>query len=146
MIYFFVFMIRRPPISTRTHTLFPYTTLFRSVRAHQNTGSLNDKVDALVNKCARTQEACNGPSLQDGTAQATGTIISDMAGATIGPPPAATKPVEPHDVVRLVSLLREARDMIDHLARPSDTGAHELSAQIADAQIGRASCRERVCK
>src|SRR3546814_8571591 len=50
------------------------------VRAHQNTGSLNDKVDALVNKCARTQEACNGPSLQDGTAQATGTIISDMAG------------------------------------------------------------------
>src|SRR3546814_11228007 len=24
-------MIRRPPISTRTHTLFPYTTLFRSV-------------------------------------------------------------------------------------------------------------------
>src|SRR3546814_9356062 len=59
------------------------------VRAHQNTGSLNDKVDALVNKCARTQEACNGPSLQDGTAQATGTIISDMAGATIGPPTAA---------------------------------------------------------
>src|SRR3546814_5369105 len=26
-------MIRRPPISTRTDTLFPYTTLFRSVRA-----------------------------------------------------------------------------------------------------------------
>src|SRR3546814_14212851 len=29
----FVFlMIRRPPISTRTDTLFPYTTLFRSAR------------------------------------------------------------------------------------------------------------------
>src|SRR3546814_12919337 len=27
----FVFMIRRPPRSTRTDTLFPYTTLFRSV-------------------------------------------------------------------------------------------------------------------
>src|SRR3546814_1206307 len=25
-------MIRRPPISTRTDTLFPYTTLFRSAR------------------------------------------------------------------------------------------------------------------
>src|SRR3546814_7246285 len=25
-------MIRRPPVSTRTDTLFPYTTLFRSVR------------------------------------------------------------------------------------------------------------------
>src|SRR3546814_18625472 len=27
-------MIRRPPRSTRTDTLFPYTTLFRSDRAH----------------------------------------------------------------------------------------------------------------
>src|SRR3546814_11122698 len=27
---FFVLMIRRPPRSTRTDTLFPYTTLFRS--------------------------------------------------------------------------------------------------------------------
>src|SRR3546814_17039115 len=27
---FFLLMIRRPPISTRTDTLFPYTTLFRS--------------------------------------------------------------------------------------------------------------------
>src|SRR3546814_9388157 len=28
--YVFFLMIRRPPISTRTDTLFPYTTLFRS--------------------------------------------------------------------------------------------------------------------
>src|SRR3546814_17022095 len=28
--YIFFLMIRRPPISTRTYTLFPYTTLFRS--------------------------------------------------------------------------------------------------------------------
>src|SRR3546814_4564155 len=27
-------MIRRPPRSTRTDTLFPYTTLFRSIGAH----------------------------------------------------------------------------------------------------------------
>src|SRR3546814_2601071 len=31
LVYFFFFlMIRRPPRSTRTDTLFPYTTLFRS--------------------------------------------------------------------------------------------------------------------
>src|SRR3546814_4743276 len=30
-ITFFFLMIRRPPRSTRTDTLFPYTTLFRSV-------------------------------------------------------------------------------------------------------------------
>src|SRR3546814_8279382 len=30
--FFFFLMIRRPPRSTRTDTLFPYTTLFRSLR------------------------------------------------------------------------------------------------------------------
>src|SRR3546814_17888982 len=31
LVFLFLFMIRRPPRSTRTDTLFPYTTLFRSV-------------------------------------------------------------------------------------------------------------------
>src|SRR3546814_5521863 len=30
-VFFFFLMIRRPPRSTRTDTLFPYTTLFRSI-------------------------------------------------------------------------------------------------------------------
>src|SRR3546814_7840983 len=34
--YFFFLMIRRPPRSTRTDTLFPYTTLFRSSLTWQN--------------------------------------------------------------------------------------------------------------
>src|SRR3546814_2698220 len=33
MCFFFFLMILRPPISTRTDTLFPYTTLFRSPAA-----------------------------------------------------------------------------------------------------------------
>src|SRR3546814_2404806 len=32
--FFFFLMIRRPPRSTRTDTLFPYTTLFRSCPLH----------------------------------------------------------------------------------------------------------------
>src|SRR3546814_11405974 len=32
VVFFFFLMIRRPPRSTRTDTLFPYTTLFRSSR------------------------------------------------------------------------------------------------------------------
>src|SRR3546814_7803308 len=37
----FFFIIRRPPRSTRTDTLFPYTTLFRSPRAlHPEASSL----------------------------------------------------------------------------------------------------------
>src|SRR3546814_21174478 len=36
LVNFFFLMIRRPPRSTRTDTLFPYTTLFRSLRlAHR---------------------------------------------------------------------------------------------------------------
>src|SRR3546814_6551424 len=35
-IFFFFLMIRRPPRSTRTDTLFPYTTLFRSPRRNEH--------------------------------------------------------------------------------------------------------------
>src|SRR3546814_4878334 len=34
----FFLMIRRPPRSTRTDTLFPYTTLFRSPDSHHHLG------------------------------------------------------------------------------------------------------------
>src|SRR3546814_1026032 len=34
VLYIFFLMIRRPPRSTRTDTLFPYTTLFRSDPGH----------------------------------------------------------------------------------------------------------------
>src|SRR3546814_1193681 len=36
VIFFFFLMIRRPPRSTRTDTLFPYTTLFRSGDARRD--------------------------------------------------------------------------------------------------------------
>src|SRR3546814_8950174 len=36
LFFFFFLMKRRPPRSTRTDTLFPYTTLFRSVRHAQD--------------------------------------------------------------------------------------------------------------
>src|SRR3546814_15513989 len=35
LIYFFFLMIRRPPRSTRTDTLFPYTTLCRSLEREE---------------------------------------------------------------------------------------------------------------
>src|SRR3546814_15018650 len=39
---FFFLMIRRPPRSTRTDTLVPYTTLFRSNEAHQRRDAIDD--------------------------------------------------------------------------------------------------------
>src|SRR3546814_372675 len=41
-------MIRRPPRSTRTDTLFPYTTLFRSLRARPLHGEVQKARRALV--------------------------------------------------------------------------------------------------
>src|SRR3546814_14534327 len=41
-------MIRRPPRSTRTDTLFPYTTLFRSL------GNRDERIDAI--RCARVPD------------------------------------------------------------------------------------------
>src|SRR3546814_1443639 len=41
-LFFFFLMIRRPPRSTRTDTLFPYTTLFRSrVRGRRKPGRVH---------------------------------------------------------------------------------------------------------
>src|SRR3546814_10544391 len=50
---FFFLMIRRPPRSTRTDTLFPYTTLFRSLagallRRHCNDGALGRRAETLL--------------------------------------------------------------------------------------------------
>src|SRR3546814_7220298 len=41
-------MIRRPPRSTRTDTLFPYTTLFRSKRADARIDAFADRFIALA--------------------------------------------------------------------------------------------------
>src|SRR3546814_20677109 len=50
---FFFLMIRRPPRSTRTDTLFPYTTLFRSADGELAPGQL---VDLLLQLAAALGE------------------------------------------------------------------------------------------
>src|SRR3546814_6431671 len=54
--FIFFLMIRRPPRSTRTDTLFPYTTLFRSVerRSHYIDGSRGRR------RIARQRCRCSG--------------------------------------------------------------------------------------
>src|SRR3546814_17852671 len=102
-------MIQRPPSSTRTDTLFPYTTLFRS----------HDTIDALV------AEAYGWPA-----------NLSDEEVLT-----------------RLVALNKEraaeeAKGLIRWL-RP-EFQAPDYKAPVTQTldlgEIGRASCRERVCQ
>src|SRR3546814_15672198 len=44
LVFFFFLMIRPPPISTRTDTLFPYPALFRSVGTRERAGLQMDGV------------------------------------------------------------------------------------------------------
>src|SRR3546814_5562487 len=66
MVVIFFLMIRRPPRSTRTDTLFPYTTLFRST-SPDGIGSssccsvavcFNDRMlpDGSILECPRSEE------------------------------------------------------------------------------------------
>src|SRR3546814_14057127 len=54
---FFFLMIRRPPRSTRTDTLFPYTTLFRSDADGGYTGRTSKSPEAHVRKPRRRGSA-----------------------------------------------------------------------------------------
>src|SRR3546814_14255128 len=56
-------MIRRPPRSTRTDTLFPYTTLFRSELGLQLLGRRERAVDAVLQDMGRAEH--KDPARQD---------------------------------------------------------------------------------
>src|SRR3546814_20526694 len=47
---FFFLLIQRPPRSTPTYTLFPYTTLFRSADAPADAGPQRHTVDERYNR------------------------------------------------------------------------------------------------
>src|SRR3546814_21184828 len=61
-------MIRRPPRSTRTDTLFPYTTLFRSAVHHvaipDRAGEFGDETALLSELAGRTVDARQALLLQ----------------------------------------------------------------------------------
>src|SRR3546814_19887560 len=107
-------MIRRPPRSTRTDTLFPYPTLFRSADAHGE------------HAAARRARA--------------------MAAVAVEPPEIA--------VARIQGAGRGAgvdpRFRQDPRLAPLPATLHQQPdpGMVAgrDEQIGRASCRERVCQ
>src|SRR3546814_16541220 len=93
-------MIRRPPRSTRTDTLFPYTTLFRSTVGEERKRMLRE-----IRKLDRRIDFLNNA------------IFLSVASAIL--------------VCLVVVLLFSAQ---------------LFGAPMGTPQIGRASCRERVCQ
>src|SRR3546814_6925352 len=64
IIFFFFLMIRRPPRSTRTDTLFPYTTLFRSSRYCSSRRSLRSGTAARRSRVPRNRSEEHTSELQ----------------------------------------------------------------------------------
>src|SRR3546814_15768245 len=126
-------MIRRPPRSTRTDTLFPYTTLFRS---HRVPALLVTDVEQLV------------LGVRAGQFERVERVVEDDR---------AGRRVEPHvlvpelDQVRLVDVEHVADEAPAALIAQFCGGEVEETAAAVDAamhtdpgfQLGRASCRER---
>src|SRR3546814_13753203 len=112
-------MIRRPPRSTRTDTLFPYTTLFRSAAVHwegfpvgaEAYSSFNANLSAGLSSLRRAD-----------TRVSTGAANGRASG------------------VRGVSLIKFGEVHGMGCANQSSAPA------AAGRKIGRASCRERVCQ
>src|SRR3546814_12361620 len=102
---FFLLMIRRPPRSTRTDTLFPYTTLFRSSFLREVVGRRGEDVRQ---------------------------VVPDVAVAV---------------AVVVDGEVHEGRGNELELAHGAGPGAgHRGGGDVALVEIGRASCRERVCQ
>src|SRR3546814_16692832 len=120
-------MIRRPPRSTRTDTLFPYTTLFRSVGAWAGAGArnFNAHLPVLV-----VQYAFLALGLLLGLLA----LQAYRAGPFIG---WAQLAGEEDDGQPLVTDALHAR------MRPP---LYSAVFCILWGAIGRASCRERVCR
>src|SRR3546814_20807554 len=104
-------MIRRPPRSTRTDTLFPYTTLFRSLYPHLPRALLR-----IVQGPARDGVAARRRDL----------------------------PADDGDRVHGLCAALGADELLgragDHRLLLGDTRGRRIG------EIGRASCRERVCQ
>src|SRR3546814_13834532 len=96
-------MIRRPPITNRTDTLFPYTTLVRSMM--QSVGKASDRVMAAL---------VSGLEIEFGRG----------AGEA------------------LAQRFLEAEEIDFHW----DAREQERWIGTYESEIGRASCRERVCQ
>src|SRR3546814_12222593 len=140
-------MIRPPPRSTRTDTLFPYTTLFRSA-ATLPAAFLSHSWD---NEGVATIPATIGPALGHGLdprpeLQPLGAILVGVAKGAALPPAEAVVGDRHRD--RHIDPDHADIDAAGKLARGMAVAREDRDtvAILVLAEIGRASCRERVCQ
>src|SRR3546814_13161453 len=114
-------MLRRPPRSTRTDTLFPYTTLFRSVEILVDRGAILDLRHLIIGIII-----IEGGGIERQRAVHEAVLGADFKGV---------------DIFRL-----ERRAIIDGGKLHEGKIAGQSLPEVDNEQTGRASCRERVCQ
>src|SRR3546814_18758462 len=131
-------MIRRPPRSTRTDTLFPYTTLFRSP---QGADGIRDR-DPRIGEVARKTPVELTDFLylffqQTPASQAAGrAFIERRARRDIDPDPASGEQ----------TMLAQGRASSAYWNHKTDGPAKLARVKSPVLEIGRAPCRESGCK
>src|SRR3546814_14459364 len=122
-------MIRRPPRSTRTDTLFPYTTLFRS------TAAPIDCADHVSGLPMPPDQRSGGRHWGAGKAQKERSIPVPRIGPGPGDRTAGS----------LESFLQARARKLAHNISASHIAFAQLQArlQLGELKIGRASCREK---
>src|SRR3546814_11250397 len=132
-------MIRPPPGSTRTYTLFPYSTLVRSARIHEVEKAVR-LVFYLDPDVGLDFEAVCAAAFQFRD------ILRQMGLETF---PMLTGGKGVHVIAPLVPRAEwpEVKDFAHRLARAvAQMDPEKFTAALPKAQIGRASGRERVCQ
>src|SRR3546814_2521459 len=128
-------MIRRPPRSTRTDTLFPYTTLFRSAGPDPDVG-VEDRLH-LEHHVAQPQRASFDAPEQAGPSTVPGEVVlgpAEVVDAAVGP--------EAHGLLEhpaaVVALLADEHERVvlhaDRRVEPAEAGAG-LAGQIGRAHV-----------
>src|SRR3546814_14453084 len=111
-------MIRRPPRSTRTDTLFPYTTLFRSGLG------LNSGIQDVHNLCWKLALVLSGKASPD--------LLRSYE--------RERRPVALRNADHAMQIMENFELLVTSVGLRRDASAEY------NEEIGRAACRERECK
>src|SRR3546814_15561432 len=140
MLTFFL-MVRRPPRSTRTDTLFPYTTLFRSFPANgEHAGGRAREIPDQAAPRGRHHHGVPGKTVIKALlvvdCEARGLLVMEWAARL----PLAAGAGDLHRAADQRGKRRARAQLVEELGRE-----HRLfRPALADVEIGRASRRERV--
>src|SRR3546814_17251158 len=123
-------MLRRPPRSTRTDTLFPYTTLFRSL-------SVRIPVAIQGGEARRGQGFVDGcPAFYPGIAFRGASGEGRKFGREVR--------IDQAGITRPRTVMQKAAYDFDALF--AQQPKQRIRPTKVEFEIGRASCRDRVCK